>query len=124
MIKFAFDGSGMFASTSAKNGRRSPVSTLITTIGESAASDASGSIQPGKFAEPTPVSNCTSIGPVGEKPSHAPKCVKSIDVPSTFSGIAASGGSNLNPVAVDESASMYAIDGHGNMQPAPPSGLH
>src|SRR5215469_6044457 len=103
MMRFAFDGSGMFASTSAKYGKRSPVSTLMITIGASAASEALGSFQLGKFADDTPVSNCTSSGPLGEYPSQCAKSFGATGVLSTLVGMPSGGSASRNPVAVEES---------------------
>ena len=72
-----------------------------TTIGESAASDASGSLKLGSPSGDTPVLNAASIGPVGEKPSQRFSHTGSIGVSSTFFGIDSIGICSRRPVTVE-----------------------
>jgi hypothetical protein len=124
MISALCAGSVKFASASAKNGARSPVSMSSSTIGESAASDACGSLNVGRFAIETPFGNIASIGPVGENPSHRLTIFGSIAILSPLIGIASIVSATRNPVFEVESVFANAIDGHGSRQPCPPSGLH
>jgi len=78
----------------------------------------------GKPSGDTPFGNIASAGAISEKPSHLLNSVGSTMMPSAFVGMASRGMSTRYPVADEASAFAYAIDGHGNMQPCPPSGLH
>ena len=89
----------------------------ISTIGESAASDASGFFHDGKFVFDTPVGNSASIGPDGLKPSQRFIDVGSIGTASMFFGIASMSIFTRRPVAVVASGTSNAADGHGNRQP-------
>src|SRR5690349_21246525 len=97
---------------------------FTSTIGESARSDASGSFQVGNPAADSPVGNIASMGATAEKPSQRLNESGSTTMPSAFTGIASRGIASRYPVADDASSFAYTIDGHGNMQPCPPSGLH
>src|SRR6185295_3263891 len=102
-----------------------PRSRSSKTIGEFGASDSSGFLNDGSPSGDTPSGNIAIIGPVGENPSQrASSGAGSIGFPSVLTGIAAIGRSTRNPLGVDASRLRYACDGHGNRQPAPPSGLH
>src|SRR5664279_2890390 len=124
MISALEPGSLKLASISAKNGARSPVSMSSTTIGEFVVSDASGSLNDGRFVTLTPFGKIASIGPVGEKPSQRLIRLGSIEILSPFFGIASIGTSTRMPVAEVASVFVNAIEGHGNMHDWPPSGLH
>src|SRR3954470_6824746 len=103
MISALFAGSVKLASASAKNGARSPVSMSSSTIGESAASEAAGSFQVGRFAIETPAGNIASIGPVGENPSQRFSIFGSIEILSPLTGVASIGTSTRNPVGDEAS---------------------
>ena len=117
-----FARSAVFLSVSAKNGARSPVVMSIRTIGESAARDRAGSDAGGRLVGETPVGNIASIGATAENPSHRFSTVGSTTIRSTLVGIASRGMSSWMPDVVG-AGFEYVIDGHGSMQPCPPSGL-
>ena len=94
------------------------------TIGEFGASDSSGFLCDGSPATDTPVGNATSIGPLIVKPSYRLSGPGSTVTLSSLVGIDSTGMSRRNPVDEVVSTFRYVADGHGNMQPSPPSGLH
>src|SRR6187551_515959 len=107
-------------STSTTNGARTPDVMSTRTIGESLASDASAVIDTAAIG----TGNVASSGPIVEKPSQRLNGPGWIDLPSRFRGIASLGNASRNPVAENSASRFaYAIDGHGNRQLSPPSGL-
>ena len=98
-------GSKMFMSTSAKCSRRSPVSMLTTTTGESSASDAAGSVCGGRPSAETPPANAATMAPDGLKPSNRFHGAGSTEISSRLVGMPSIGIATRWPVGVFESGS-------------------
>lgn len=116
------------ASSSAKNGQRSPLSACTSTIFASAAIEAPMSAMPGRSAASTPAANARRICEFGEKPSRSFVSATGNPWSLMFLGSSAASSCTRRPVAVAASATVITSDGHGYTHcPRPagsPSGLH